>query len=151
MQILFRHKPHIHISLSDMFPARQPPCEWTFQFYPEIFLLVLACPSSSFIMTSFSCVSIFLLYHVFHRLAIVRCCLNYSVLPYPVRSVYEFIRYFFYWDFTRFKCIITLNPLIHTAVSGYGQQSSLNWKQSFRNSTRIKATWLWRKIASKNS
>ena len=45
-------------------------------FSKNSFLLVLAAPSSSLISASVICLSIYLLYHIFARLAIVRCCLN---------------------------------------------------------------------------
>ena len=53
------------------------------------FLLVLACPSSSFIMASVSCVFISLLYHVFHCFAIVRCCLNEFCDDIPMKSTLD--------------------------------------------------------------
>ncbi|MCI5553365.1 MAG: hypothetical protein MR378_00465, partial [Ruminococcus sp.] len=46
------------------------------------FLLVLAAPSSSLISASVICLSISLLYHIFARLAIVRCCHEYHATEY---------------------------------------------------------------------
>ena len=53
-------------------------------FSKNSFLLVLAAPSSSLIYASVIFLSIYILYHIFARLAIVRCCLK--VLIFPAKS-----------------------------------------------------------------
>ena len=64
-------------------------------FSKNSFLLVLAAPSSSLISASVICLSIYLLYHIFARLAIVRCCLKkgaYCVIRIAVVDDNEMIR-----------------------------------------------------------